>query len=180
MAIGKDTEVYKQTMQAYYHLINGLVVSIDPSVGSSSSMPGYAVYRQAKLVESGTFPLNPKDSVPVRLRVLANHLRKLYVKYPADVLVFEDIPSLRQGGGNANAHASLLKAVGAILSVPGPTHYVGIMPVSWKRQVSEHYQKGDESDAIEIGRIVLDLACEVEYTMTHPDTSSKKSKKKEK
>jgi hypothetical protein len=85
-------------------------------------------------------------------------VRKLYKEWDPDVLVYEDIPSQRQGGGNANAHASLLKAVGAILSVSGPDYYVGLMPVSWKRMVREDYVKSDIRDAIEMGWIAIAVA----------------------
>jgi hypothetical protein len=66
--------------------------------------------------------------------------------------------------GNANAHASLLKALGAILSVPGPDGYVGIMPVSWKKMIRNTYEKGDEADAVEIGYIVIECAAQIKYT----------------
>jgi hypothetical protein len=166
MSISKSSNVYISTSDYLKEVTEGLVVAIDPSIGSSSSMPGWAVYRAGRYVASGTFEIQRQLSVPERLRSLANHIRKLYIQYPPDVLIYEEIPSLRQGGGgNANAHASLLKAVGAILSVPGPTGYIGIMPISWKRLVREDYVKGDERDAVEIGWIVIELAKEIQYTV---------------
>ena len=163
VTISKQSRAYIQASENLHGLTDGLVVSIDPSIGSNSSMPGWAVYRASKYVESGTFKMNPRDSVPDRLRTLHNYVRKLYIQYPPDVLVYEEIPSMRQGGGNAEAHASLLKALGAILSVPGPDGYVGIMPISWKKMVREDYIKGDERDAVEIGHIVIELAHEIRY-----------------
>lgn len=94
--------------------------------------------------------------------MLANGIRKLYRDFDPDVLVYEEIPAQRYGGGgNANAHASLLKALGVILSVPGPDGYVGIYPISWRKLVRETYVKGDEADAVEIGWIVIELAREI-------------------
>lgn len=85
-------------------------------------------------------------------------IRKLYRVWEPDVLVYEEIPPTRHGGGNAESHASLLKAVGAILSVSGPDYYVGIHPLSWKRMVRSTYSKGDENDAKEIGWITIEEA----------------------
>lgn len=158
MAIGKTSGVYIATIPAVKYLLEGVAVCIDPSVGSRSSQPGFAVYKKQVLVESGVFRLPPDKPVFERLRLLATQLRRLYTKYDPDVLIFEDIPSMRHGGGNAAAHASLLKAVGVILSVPGPPFCIGIQPVSWKPNVCAAYIKGDEYDAVEIGRIVVELA----------------------
>lgn len=156
--LGKQTRAYGEIEGYIKELTEGLVVAIDPSIGSSSSLPGYAVYRAGELIESGTFAIPYQRSIPERLGLLHNHVRKLYNQYTPDVLVYEDIPALRQGGGNAVAHASLLKALGAILAVPGPDGYVGLMPVSWKGEARETYVKGDEADAIEIGYVAITVA----------------------
>ena len=156
--LGKDSQAYLQIQEHVKELLEGVVVSIDPSIGSSSSMPGYAVYRAGELLESGTFVIAHRDvSVADRLRALHNHVRKLYNKYNPDVLVYEDIPSTRHGGG-AGGHASLLKALGAILAVPGPAGHVGLYPVSWKSEARETHVKGDEQDAVEIGWVAIQVA----------------------
>jgi hypothetical protein len=164
MSLTKTSKAYQNIEENLQGILEGVIVSIDPSIGSSSSMPGWAVYRAGQYVASGTFPILAHKSIPDRLRTLANHLRKLYNEYPPDCLVYEDIPAQRYGMGNANAHASLLKALGAILSVPGPDGYVGIMPVSWKKMVRSTYEKGDEADAVEIGYIVIECAAQIKYT----------------
>jgi hypothetical protein len=138
--------------------LTGTVVVIDPSIGSTSSLPGYAVYVRRKLKESGVLQVKRSGSLQDRLQQLAKELRALYKKYDPDVLVYEEIPPRRYGGGNAEAHASLLKSVGAILSVTGPKYYIRIKPLIWKKLVTEEYEKGDEADAIEMGRIVLELS----------------------
>lgn len=160
--ISTKSDCYASTKAHQHGILNGVVCSIDPSVGSTSSQPGWAIYRQTKLIDSGTFYIPAHLSTPERLRRLANEMRKLYKTYCPDILVYEEIPSLRQGGGNANAHASLLKAVGVILSVPGVNGYVGIYPVSWKKMVRDSYVKGDEEDAVEIGWIVIELAKQIQ------------------
>jgi hypothetical protein len=177
MAIGKTSQVYKEVAENLKGLTEGVVLSIDPSIGSSSSMPGWAVYSESKLIASGTIVLPRMKSIPERLRTLNRAMVKLHAEYQADVLVYEEIPAQRHGMGNAGAHASLLKALGVILSVPGPTGYVGIHPVSWKALVSDQYEKGDEADAREIGRIVIQHAWEqVEELKQEPKL--KKGKKK--
>jgi hypothetical protein len=178
MSLTKTSRAYRDIEDNLQAILDGVIISIDPSIGSSSSMPGWAVYRAGQYVASGTFSIPVHKSIPDRLRILANHVRKLYNEYPSDVLVYEDIPAQRYGMGNAVAHASLLKALGAILSVPGPDGYVGIMPVSWKKGVRDTYQKGDESDAVEIGYVVIEFAAQMRYAK---ETGRKKnvSNKKE-
>lgn len=158
MTISKTSGGYIATLPAVKHLLEGVAVCIDPSVGSRSSQPGYAVSRQGELVESGTFRIPPDKPIHMRLRLLATQLRRLYTKYDPDVLVYEDIPAVRYGGGNANSHSSLIKAVGAILSVPGPELCVGILPSSWKANARTEYEKSDENDAIEILYVIVELA----------------------
>lgn len=171
--LGKYTKAYGEIESAVKPILEGQIVCIDPSIGSSSSMPGWAVYRAGLLVDSGTFSINPNQSIPDRLRTLNGLMRKLYNVYTPDVLCYEDIPPLRQGGGNATSHASLLKAVGAILCIPGPDHYVGIQPISWKKMVREEYRKGDEEDAIELGWIIIQEAARISKVV-----ASKKPNKK--
>lgn len=159
IVISKTSKAYESIATCVKELTEGLVISTDPSIGSTSSMPGWAVYRAGVLIDSGIFEIPPHKSIPDRLCILHNHFRKLYIKYPPDVLVYEEIPAQRHGGGgNAWGHASLLKSVGAILSVPGPENYVGILPISWKKLTRPEYVKGDEADAVEIGHIVLGIA----------------------
>lgn len=147
-----------QIARCHQFITGGIVVVLDPSIGSHSSQPGVAVYVRGELRENGVLPVNPNDSVPERLQQVTHHLRKLYAKWEPDVLVFEQIPAQRYGGGNARAHASLLMALGASLAVSGPEHYVGIQPVSWKTMISPEYVKSDAGDAKEIGRIAVDEA----------------------
>jgi len=163
VSLTKTSKAYQNIEDNLQGILEGMVISIDPSIGSSSSMPGWAIYRAGQYVSSGIFEIPVHKSLPDRLRTLANHVRKLYNDYPPDVLVYEDIPAQRYGMGNAVAHASLLKALGAILSVPGPDGYVGIMPVSWKKLVRDTYEKGDEADAVEIGYVVIECAGQIRY-----------------
>jgi hypothetical protein len=152
--LGSKTAAYKQVKEHGQSLIQGRVLSIDPSVGSGNSMPGWALYGASELKSSGTWILNPRWPLEVRLRELANHVADMVVSHHVDVLVYEDIPCQLYGFGNAKANSSLHRAVGAILSANVNKH-VGISPSSWKKMVGPDYIKSDENDAIEIGRIVI-------------------------
>lgn len=162
MSLSKDSGAYQQIMECTHHLQNGIVLCIDPSIGSSSSQPGYALYRKGELFECGILPISPEGTVHSRLQKLRSHMYNLITIWQPDVLVYEDIPSQRHGGGNANAHASLLKAVGVILSISGPEHYVGLLPISWKRMARPSYTKSDVNDAKEIGYIAITEAARIQ------------------
>jgi hypothetical protein len=157
--LGLKTQAYLQIAELTAELLEGTVVCIDPSIGSTSSMPGWAVYRKTVLLASGIFRIDNTWSTPERLKHLHRYLLDLYAEYPPpDVLVYEDIPARRQGRGNAAGHASLLKAVGAILAAPGPVGHVGLMPISWKSMARDTYRKSDEADAIEMGWVAMEAA----------------------
>lgn len=156
--MSRGSQGYIEIKQASYAIVHGTMVAIDPSIGSLSSMPGWAVYKKGELNDSGTLQIRPEGSIPERLRELAYLLRKLYRKVDPDVLVYEQIPVTAHGNRSQVGHASLLKALGAILSVAGPDQYVGISPISWKKLVRESYRKGDETDAIEMGWIAVEQA----------------------
>lgn len=152
------------------------MVSVDPSIGSRSSQPGWAVYQEGVLRDSGTFAIDPEESVPLRLQELARLLRNLYAQWHADILCYEQLPSSAQGW-NANGYASLLKALGVILSVKGPRSFVGIHPKTWKRLVRAEYVKSDENDAVEMGYIVIQIAKDLEE---NPPEEAKRSRKRKK
>lgn len=154
----KSSKAYESISENLLGLTEGVIVSIDPSIGSRSSQPGYAVYVVGRLRDSGVLEIQPDLPVWKRLQRLAFHIRKLYAFWEPDILVYEEIPSMRFGGGNANSHASLLKAVGVVLSVSGPSGYVGLHPMSWKKLTRASYEKSDENDAVEMGWIAINEA----------------------
>lgn len=169
----KKSQAYIAIDKHSHAIANGIIVCIDPSIGSTSSMPGYAVYKAGILQDAGIFTINPKESIPERLTMLSHYVRKLYKLWNPDILVFEEIPAQRYGGGNAVAHASLLKSVGVILSISGPDGYVGMLPISWKKLVRESYLKGDMEDAIEIGWIAIEHARQIEEEKAHKKEAAK-------
>lgn len=161
---GKDTDLYKDVRASLLLILEGKIISLDPSVGSSSSMPGYAVYDRGEFVCAGVLNIPLGRPLPERLHEVARQTRKLYKTHEPDLVVYEDIPSQRYGGGNAEAHASLLKAVGAILSLKGPRAFVRAKPIVWKRLARSSYVKGDAEDAIEMGYITISVAREIART----------------
>lgn len=163
-AVGRSTILYEDVRAALHPILHGIVLSVDPSIGSHSSQPGFAVYREAQFVTSGTMSIDPEGDRPTRLQELTHQLRKLVREYTPDVCAYEDIPPRRYGGGGATAHASLLMALGATLAVSGPDRYVRLAPRVWKRLVSSTYRKSDEADAVEMGRITCDMAKHISET----------------
>src|SRR5574343_1157995 len=91
-AIKPTTVLYKEVRRLSPILTEGRVISIDPSCGSSSSMPAYAMYEQGKLVMAEEIPLQVEDTLHHRLRQLAEELDKLPT---ADILIYEEIPAVR-------------------------------------------------------------------------------------
>lgn len=162
MALGKKTKAYEAIARHAQDLARGCVLSIDPSIGSgkSGSNPGWALYQAGTLESSGVIVLKPGKEIPLRLQQLAGHVYDLYDTYSPTILIYEDVPSSGYGR-SAISQASLHKAIGAILSVPGPLGFVGIMPISWTKLTRPGYVKSDENDAIEIGWICIEEAKKV-------------------
>lgn len=151
-------------------ILSGDVLAIDPSIISSSSVPGWALYRAGELVESGTITgIDPRRSVEDRLQFLGKYCREEFEE--PDVLAIEQIMLGRM------SMISTLKALGAIISSFECEHVIPIMPLAWQSQVLrfinlegktdyEKYKyyreniKGDEEDAKWIGRLVIELAKE--------------------
>lgn len=136
-------------------ILGGTMISIDPSCGSQSSLPGYAIYGKGVLQESGVLEIDISKDLPYRLQELNRALVELG---PFDVLCYENIAPRRFGGGGATGHASLLKSVGVVLGAVSYKLALGLRPNYWKRHVSRGYIKSDEADAIEMGRILIDIA----------------------
>ncbi len=138
---------------------DGVMLCIDPSVGSSSSMPGYAIYENSALVDAGILEITSAgQQVPYRLRELSEILRTEF-KGPWDVVVIEDIPPMRGGPfANVKGHASLLKSCGAIIAATSSPHIVEMHPTVWRRYIDDEYVKSDHMDAIYIGKAALGMA----------------------
>lgn len=162
--IGKKTKLYENVQRLKGPLVYGNILCIDPSIGSSSSSPGWAYYQSGQLIDSGTIHTGGSHlELWQRARRLGDALRLLCNEYKVDVLVYEDIPAT--SGFNQNAIASLLKAVGIVLACTTSSHVLGIHPASWKNYVRQEYKKGDKEDAIEIGYVAISLAKFIEASL---------------
>lgn len=157
-------KVEYQTSRALRSLLEGSVLVIDPSSGSASSQPGYAIFQAGQLMDSGIIKIDHSKEVPRRLQDIAEALRRDF--QPVNVLIVEDIP-VRAFGRNAAAHATLLKSVGTILCAAQYDKYVEISPSVWHAWLSKDppqargYKKGDEWDARVMGYCIMDLAAEL-------------------
>ncbi len=133
-------------------LVTGTVLSIDPSIGSSSSLPGWAVFQKGKKTASGVLQVPRRGEVWIRLIALGVAISDLIDTHgPIDVMVYEDVRG-------RSVHSSLHKALGAILSRKGPKDYFPFRPVDWTQRASKSYSKSDENDAIEMGQVAIELA----------------------
>lgn len=134
-------------------------MAVDPSCGSRSSMPGYAIYRAGDLVESGTIQIGDVSRpLPYRLQDLGEEIRNMYLRVDPDVLVVEELPVRRFGGGSATAHASLLKSAGAVFATAPAQRVITIRPQAWRQLTHDGWYKDDEQDAIAMGHAVVAVA----------------------
>lgn len=163
-AVDKKSKFHRHLVRCAKALASGRVLSVDPSVGSGSSVPGYAIYVNGKLLTSGTLAVNLSGEIWDRLREVGGGVRALIKKHgPIDVLVYEDVPPARFGASGKSgfaqaSHASLQKALGACLAQAGPKDCLPIPPAVWVRRARAGYTKSDEHDAIEMGWIAIELA----------------------
>ncbi len=160
-------KVYTQVASARNELLTGRVLVIDPSIGSNSSMPGYAIFENSKMLEKGILQIETmkrKGTVVPRLRELSHILRTEFDEM-YDVLVIEDVPSVWSRAGGHKAVIPLMKAMGCIIGNVQSKYVVEITPMSWTSRVSKievekqmKYIKGDDTDAEWIGYVVMQMA----------------------
>ncbi len=162
----KIPKVYTQIATARESLA-GRVLVIDPSIGSNSSMPGYAIFENKVMLEKGILQIETmkrKGTVVPRLRELSKILREEFAEV-FDVLVIEDVPSVWSRAGGHKAVIPLMKAMGCIIGNVQSKYVVEITPMSWTSRVSKieiekqmKYIKGDDTDAEWIGYVVMQMA----------------------
>lgn len=126
----------------------GTVLAVDPSIGSASSMPGYAIAVDGVMVDSGILTINPREPHNKRLAGIQAQLRKLTPN--PNVLICEAIaPMLSVGGANV---IQLHWAVGAIQATFPDAGVLLIPNQTWKKYLRgvklDNYIKCDETDAL--------------------------------
>jgi len=158
---GLSTLLSKITKKVAKEILGGTLLAIDPSCGSASSQPGYAIYREGVLTESGILEIESiSRDVGYRLRDLRSMLSDLSEENHIDVLVVEHIPARRYGGGGAAGHASLLNAEGVCLASVDAPRILRVRPQTWHSMKPEGWEKTDTWDAIAIGHCVIKIARE--------------------
>ena len=136
---------------------DGYLLCIDPSIGSGSSMPGYAIFYGMEFAESGTIYVTPSWPAHIRLQAIAECIRTEFET--PDVAAVEALPVRAIGRGRSRrGHASLLQAAGAIASALPTPNLIYVDPRIWHSEVGDDYVKGDAEDAEAIGDTIIRLA----------------------
>lgn len=150
-----NEQLFFKAVQRYAkELTDGLVTALDPASGGSS-LPGYCVLDAGEVLYSGTLAL-PKDA-PIQTRLAAlYHAVRSITAGPPDVFVLERIRGQM-------AHQHLHWACGTSLAAAGTERVIEVPVSAWHalRRAEGSTAKGDESDAIFIGRTVVRLAEEI-------------------
>lgn len=127
-------------------------LAIDPSSGSENSQPGYALFVRGRKVKSGTFTINHKLPIHQRLEALYCHVKALVTENPVVLLSVERIRGRM-------AHEYLRWAVGVCQAAGGQKVKATVeIPIqAWKpvAKATDDYVKGDESDAVAMGTLLL-------------------------
>jgi Holliday junction resolvasome RuvABC endonuclease subunit len=145
-------------------LLTGEVLSIDPSVGSIGSQPGYAWWSQGKKEDSGIIQLGTSKTADIPARL--HHLRMtLETEFPRpDLVVVERIVLNAKARGYCNPSVlKLNQAIGVVMSQWG-VPVIEVSPMSWKassRSLPFELEKSDENDSIKIGWCVMEKAREI-------------------
>jgi len=152
----KLTNLEQQVSRVIPQILGGNVLAIDPSSGSRNSMPGYAVFQEGVLIDSGFIEVARDREFNRKLFLISKTLRE---EFPTpDVLVVEFIPPFMKGSGFSKSIVSLQRAIGAIIgSIDRPL--VEVPPITWHKHVPKDYQKTDEKDAIMLGYTAVLTAC---------------------
>ena len=157
MALSKKASRLAQEVGKFQTEIQqGYMLAIDPSSGSSGSLPGFAIFEAGKLVDAGTISL-PRGTKQIhsRLFLLRDTLEKEFKK--PDILAVEWIAPIFPGAKNAffqKSASSLMKSVGAIMSV-WDCPVIEPAPTTWHTMTPPGYEKNDANDACMIGNAAL-------------------------
>lgn len=155
--INKTTKLYKAMLKCYNEVLDGTFLAIDPSTGSKSSVPGYALFEKGQLVESGEIITDIHANRSKRLYEISRTIREEFPK--PDVLAVEYIPPVSYKGSanrmNSTSLMALQKAIGAILVAHPVDHLVEVPAITWGKYKPEDYVKTDEYDALSIGYCVI-------------------------
>lgn len=146
--VGKHaTKVKALARKLKPEILGGTFLAIDPSSGGSS-LPGWAVFEQGKLKDSGTIFLHQKQPIQIKLADLCEQLQE---GWDIDLLVIEEIRG-------AMAPYNLQRAIGATIAGLAPKLMLEIPVNFWKCLLPTDYVKSDQTDAEWIGWTAIALA----------------------
>jgi hypothetical protein len=157
-------DVLLAAASAYRQLLEtGRVVCIDPSSGSQSSQPGFALFAAGILQASGTLKVTPDYAPSRRYRQLLAGVVELRDKFQPDVLIIEKLPLFMGSGGrmfNQQGVVNLHRSVGVIMAGMDCERVLEVSPATWHtylRNLGKEalYRKTDSNDAIVLGLTVF-------------------------
>lgn len=153
----KTSLIDKQCRQFSREILHGSMLSIDPSIGSSNSQPGFAVWEAGELLDSGIIQLGTAagGSVASRLYAFRTCLEQDFQQ--PDVLVLERIVLNVKVASYCNSSViKMNQAIGVAMSQWG-CPVIAVSPMSWKAAAKkwDAYEKSDEHDAIALGLCVI-------------------------
>jgi hypothetical protein len=145
-------------------LRNGRVLSIDPSSGSKSSMPGFAFFNSAQLISCGILEIDYRKPLWYKLGVLGSILRNNFPQ--VDALLVEQIAPFMSSAGTDfknKAVVNLHKSIGALFASITPQVCIEVPIPSWKawirkKGIEDSYEKTDANDALVLGLVTLEMA----------------------
>lgn len=161
-----DSEIYQQIAAHANAVVNGILFCVDPSIGSGSSQPGYAIYILGKLRECGVIDVARVGTHSSRLYAIGTCLREeFFTGVDPSLLILEKIPVSFFGNKRGKQYSAAAKQVplhrasGAVLASVRADNCVEIAPNTWHRFVDEKkYKKSDMNDAIAMGHAVICMA----------------------
>ena len=141
--IGKHLKTAKDIKKVMNSLPDvATFLCIDPA----SRSLGYALYNKKGLLRSGT--ITAKGNINDRLGIMSKELQKM----PSPMAVFVELI------GGSTGHKYLVWSVGMVATTFPYIPLVEVQTGLWKKFVDKNWSKGDEQDAIYIGKCVLELS----------------------
>ena len=147
---GSHIKIAQEILKSQKEVLTGTMIAIDP--GSRS--PGWSLWKLGRLVDSGVIKTKSTHKISERLATIHDFLESLP---QADVALIEKIGQSR-GNGKIQSHRYLLWSIGAIAGALRCKNTIEIPQNMWFKFRGREYSKGDEADAILIGRTAIEVA----------------------
>lgn len=186
--ISKTNAVYRD-LAPLYKDAGGWVLCIDPSIGSKSSAPGYAVSVGGVVTESGTIDTGRSKTTHDRLYELGRTLREEFTTPsgdPWDLLIIEAIPAKRWRAtgwgqrGSIKQQVQLHRAVGAVHASIRALACIEVHPATWHTVAPAGYVKSDEGDALCMLELVRQYAAYFAARAVTPEVGPRRNRTKSK